>query len=100
MVAGFLLYAPRRLTIFEAYEQKGVAGMSTVALRSSSGWSYPVLSAGALAGALGTLLSTTPVRAARRIEPYSLGPGTRSSLSCGCYDSKARQVSTQEEGWL
>ena len=26
--------------------------MSTVALRSSSGWSYPVLSAGALAGAL------------------------------------------------
>jgi len=26
--------------------------MSTVALRSSSGWSYPVLSAGALAGVL------------------------------------------------
>ena len=52
MVAGFLLYAPRRSTIFEAHEQEGVVGMSTVALRSSSGWSYPVLSAGALAGAL------------------------------------------------
>jgi hypothetical protein len=52
MVAGFLLYAPRRSTIFEAHEQKGVASMSTVALRSSSGWSYPVWSAGALAGAL------------------------------------------------
>lgn len=52
MVAGFLLCAPRRSTIFEAHEQEGVAGMSTVALRSSSGWSHPVLSAGALAGAL------------------------------------------------
>jgi len=37
MVAGILLYAPRRSTIFEAHEQEGVAGMSTVALRSSSG---------------------------------------------------------------
>jgi hypothetical protein len=52
MVAGFLLYAPRRPTIFEAQEHKGVAGMSTVAFRSSSGWSYPVLSAGALTGTL------------------------------------------------
>jgi integrase len=52
MVAGFLLYAPRRSTIFKAHEQEGVAGMSTVALRSSSGWSYPALSAGTLAGAL------------------------------------------------
>ena len=52
MVAGFLLYAARRSTIFEAYEQEGVAKMSTVALRSSSGWSYPVLPAGALARAL------------------------------------------------
>jgi len=44
MVAGFLLYAPRRSTIFEAHEQEGVAGMSTVALRSSSwcpGTSWP-----------------------------------------------------------
>ena len=34
--------------------------MSTVALRSSSGWSYPVLSAGALAGALAVQVRMLP----------------------------------------
>ena len=34
--------------------------MSTVALRSSSGWSYPVLSAGALAGALAVRVTMLP----------------------------------------
>ena len=34
--------------------------MSTVALRSSSGWSYPALSAGALAGALAVRVAMLP----------------------------------------
>ena len=34
--------------------------MSTVALRLSSGWSYPVLPAGALAGALGVQVRMLP----------------------------------------